>query len=213
MDATVSISLVGVGGQGILLTSEVLALTAALADWDVKKSEIHGMSQRGGSVISQVRYGRTVHSPIVPEGGSDLLVAFEKLEALRWRPLLKPEGPALVNRLDIVPVTVSSGQQPGVPDTDVALAALYPRLLSVDAQGLAVAVGNVRTANMVLAGALSRLTPFAEEAWRQALSQRVPTRFLDVNLKAFAAGLEALPEAEARAATAPSRGGAVPVGV
>ncbi len=195
MEGTVSISLVGVGGQGILLTSEVLALTASLAGWDVKKSEIHGMSQRGGSVISQVRYGRKVHSPIVPEGGSDVLVAFEKLEALRWRPLLKPDGPALVNSLDIIPVTVSSGQQPGVPDADASLAALYPRLLMVPAQTLAEAAGNVRTANMVLAGALSRLTPFDADAWRQALNERIPARFLDVNLRAFAAGVASLPDA------------------
>ena len=195
MDKTVSISLVGVGGQGTLLTSEILARTAALAGFDVKKSEIHGMSQRGGSVISQVRYGRRVFSPIIPDGGSDILVAFEKLEALRWRNLLKADGPALVNALDIVPVTVSSGQQPAVADADAQLRSLYPKLVLVDAQALAVEVGNVRTANMVLAGALSRLTEFDDALWRQALKARLPAKLLDVNLRAFDAGIHA---AEAR---------------
>lgn len=192
MDGTVSISLVGVGGQGILLTSEILARTAALASLDVKKSEVHGMSQRGGSVISQVRYGRHVHSPIIADGASDVLVAFERMEALRWRPLLKPDGRAIVNTLDIIPVTVSSGQQPAVVDEDAKLKALYPRLVQIDAQALAVEVGNVRTANMVLAGALSRLTSFDDALWRTALKARLPAKLLEVNLRAFDAGIRAV---------------------
>jgi indolepyruvate ferredoxin oxidoreductase beta subunit len=191
MDKTTSISLVGVGGQGTLLTSEILARTAALAGLDVKKSEIHGMSQRGGSVISQVRFGRHVYSPIVPDGGSDILVSFERLEALRWRSLLKPDGSALVNAMDIVPVTVSSGLQPAVADEESKLRALYPKLLLIDAQALAVEVGNIRTANMVLAGALSRLTSFDDALWRQALKARLPAKLLDINLKAFDAGIRA----------------------
>ncbi len=191
MDPIVSISLVGVGGQGILLTSDILARTALAAGWEVKRSEVHGMSQRGGSVISQVRYGPKVHSPVIPEGGSDLLVAFERLEALRWRPLLKPDGRALVNVFDIVPITVSSGQHPGLPDLDARLGRLYPRLLRIEAQALAVEAGNARTANLVLAGALSTLLPFPDEEWRQAIRARLPAKLLDVNLRAFDAGVRA----------------------
>ncbi len=185
---TMNVSLVGVGGQGILLTSEIFSRVAALAGLDVKKSEIHGMAQRGGSVISQVRFGPTVHSPIIPEGGSDLLVAFEKTEALRWRPLLKPGGQALVNMQEILPVTVSSGLQPKVSDPDGQLQRLYPNLIVVDAAALASGVGNLRTANLVMAGALSQLTPFEPALWHEAMRARIPAKLIDVNIKAFDAG-------------------------
>jgi len=190
MKQATSISLVGVGGQGILLASEILARTAMLAGHDVKKTEVHGMSQRGGSVISQVRYGQDVASPIISEGCSDILVAFEKLEALRWRCLLKSGGPALVNQLDIIPVTVSSGLQSAVADTDAQLEALFPDLHLVDAQTLAKEAGNLRTANIVLTGALARLMQFETTLWRQALEERLPSRLLEVNLRAFEAGYQ-----------------------
>lgn len=184
-----SVSLVGVGGQGILLTSEILSRTAALAGFDVKKSEIHGMAQRGGSVISQVRFGDTVFSPIIPDGGSDVLVAFEKTEALRWRHLLKAGGRVLVNAQEILSVTVSSGQQPGVVDPDSRLRQQYgDSLLLLDAAAMAQQVGNPRTANLVIAGALSRLTPFDPALWHQAMRSRIPAKLLAVNLKAFDAG-------------------------
>jgi len=187
---TFSISLVGVGGQGTLLTSDILARTAAIAGMDVKKSEVHGMAQRGGSVISQVRFGTKVCSPIVAEGASDILVAFEKLEAVRWRSLLKEGGTALVNALDLIPVTVSSGQQQAFPETEAALRSLYPRLTLIDAQGIAEKLGNARASNIVLCGALARITPFAKEHWIQALRDRLPEKMLDVNLAAFEAGYQ-----------------------
>lgn len=192
MNTVINVSLVGVGGQGILLTSEVLARTAALAGLDVKKSEVHGMAQRGGSVISQVRFGARVYSPIVPDGGTDVLVAFERLEALRWRPLLAPEGRAVINTQDLAPVTVSSGQQPGVADMDERIRTLYPGALLVDAAGLAARLGQVRATNMVLAGALSRFLPFDLSTWRSAMQARVPAKLLDLNLRAFDAGREAV---------------------
>jgi indolepyruvate ferredoxin oxidoreductase beta subunit len=188
MMKTVNVSLVGVGGQGILLTSDILAKTAALAGLDVKKSEIHGMAQRGGSVISQVRFGEKVYSPIIQDGASDLLVAFERLEALRWRHLLAPGGQALINTLDMVPVTVSSGQQPGVPDLGERLRAEYPAAKSVDALAIAERLGNTRVMNMVVAGALSTLTPFDAAVWERALRERIPAKLLDANLRAFEAG-------------------------
>jgi indolepyruvate ferredoxin oxidoreductase beta subunit len=191
MNTVINVSLVGVGGQGILLTSEVLARAAALAGLDVKKSEVHGMAQRGGSVISQVRFGTRVHSPIIPDGQSDILVAFERLEALRWRHLLAPDGRVLINRQDLTPVSVSSGQQPALADMEERLQALYPAAISVDAVGLASGLGQVRTANMVLAGALSRLTPLDVAFWHAAMQARIPAKLLDLNLRAFAAGREA----------------------
>lgn len=189
---TMNVSLVGVGGQGILLTSDILAKTAALAGLDVKKSEIHGMAQRGGSVISQVRFGEKVFSPIIPDGASDLLVSFERLEALRWRHLLAPDGKVLINDMNMTPVTVSSGQQPAVTDLDARLKAEYPGALYVDAMALAEKVGNTRAMNMVIAGALSTLTPFGPEVWERAIRERVPGKLLEMNVKAFESGRKAV---------------------
>lgn len=191
LDRPFNVSLVGVGGQGTLLTSDVLALAAMHAGLDVKKSEIHGMSQRGGSVVSQVRFGPKIHSPIVPDGQSDVLVSFERTEALRWAHLARPGAKILVNDMERVPVTVSSGLVPPAKDVDKRLAA-YPGLLLIDANPLAVRAGNLRAANVVLVGALSNLVPFDESHWQSALRERIPAKLLDVNLRAFALGREAL---------------------
>ena len=191
--ATTNINLVGVGGQGILLTADVLARTAAEAGLDVKKTEIHGMSQRGGSVSSQVRFGGAVLSPIVPAGEADVLVAFDEVEAIRAFPSLRPAGKALVDRCYLVPVTVSSGQMPPPDDPSATLDRLFAgRLFRVDSRKLAAEAGNARTANMAIAGALSRLLPFPEDAWIAALRGRIPAKLLDVNLKAFSLGRAAL---------------------
>ena len=192
LDRLFNVSLVGVGGQGILLTSDVLALAAMHAGLDVKKSEIHSMSQRGGSVISQVRFGAKVHSPIIPDGQSDVLVSFERTEALRWAHLAKPGAKILVNDMERIPVTVSSGLQPPARDVEKRLAA-YPGLILLDANPLAVQAGNLRTANVVLMGALSKLVPFDEHHWQAALRERIPAKLLDVNLRAFALGRAAVP--------------------
>lgn len=191
LDRLFNVSLVGVGGQGILLTSDVLALAAMHAGLDVKKSEIHGMSQRGGSVISQVRFGTRVHSPIIPDGQSDVLVSFERTEALRYAHLAKPGATILVNDMDRIPVTVSSGLQTAVQDADRRLAA-YPGLKLIDANPLAIKAGNLRAANVVLMGALSAFVPFDEEHWQAALRERIPAKLLEVNLRAFAAGRAAV---------------------
>jgi indolepyruvate ferredoxin oxidoreductase, beta subunit len=187
LDHVFNVSLVGVGGQGILLTSDILALAAMHAGFDVKKSEIHGMSQRGGSVISQVRFGTKVYSPIVPEGQSDVLVSFERTEALRWAHLAKPGAKILVNDMERIPVTVSSGLAAPARDVQARLAA-YPGLMRLAANPLAEQAGNIRTANLVVVGALSSLVPFDEEHWLAAIRQRVPAALLDVNLKAFELG-------------------------
>jgi indolepyruvate ferredoxin oxidoreductase beta subunit len=192
---TINVSLVGVGGQGILLTANLLAQTAAIAGMDVKKSEIHGMAQRGGSVISSVRFGTDVHSPIIPEGQSDILVAFDRLEALRWSHFLAKDGKALINNVDLVPVTVSSGLQQPLADFEARLAKAFPDALVVDAPALARQVGNERTMNMVIAGALSVLAPFKESQWQKALEASLTGKkaaLLDVNRQAFALGRAAV---------------------
>lgn len=189
MQTITNVTLVGVGGQGILLTSDILARAAALSGFDVKKSEIHGMSQRGGSVSSQVRFGQAVHSPIIPDAESDVLVAFELLEAIRCFPMLRPTGTAIVDRRDIVPLTVSSGMQPGIEDRDGLVEKLYGgRARIIDASRIATELGNVRAANLVLAGALSRLLPFEVAAWHDAMRSRIKASLLELNLKAFEAG-------------------------
>ena len=189
---TVNVSLVGVGGQGIILTADLLAKTADLAGYDVKKSEIHGMSQRGGSVSSQVRFGSSVASPIIQEGTADVLISFDKLEALRNASILSPSGTAFVNNAYLTPVTVSSGQQPDVADLDERLKGAFKKLVLVDAMKIAQEdVGNPRTMNMVIAGALSAFCPFEEKVWHEALAQLLTgpkAKLLEVNLKAFALG-------------------------
>ena len=191
LDRLFNVSLVGVGGQGILLTSDILALAAMHAGLDVKKSEIHGMSQRGGSVISQVRFGTKVFSPIIPDGESDILVSFERTEALRYAHLAKPGAKILVNDMERIPITVSSGLQPAAQDVDQRLAA-YPGLMLIDANPLAVKAGNIRAANLVLVGALSTLVPFDEHHWQAAMRERIPAKLLDVNLRAFDLGRAAV---------------------
>ena len=188
----VNVSLVGVGGQGIILTADLLAKTAAIAGCDVKKSEIHGMAQRGGSVTSQVRIGPAVASPIIQEGTADVLVSFDKLEAIRNVGILSKGGVALVNDLFLMPVTVSSGQQPAVVDLDGKVRKAFKRLLLIDAMKIATEqVGNARTMNMVVAGALSTLCPFTEAQWFEALAALLTgpkAKLLEVNKKAFLLG-------------------------
>ncbi len=192
---TVNVSLVGVGGQGIILTADILAKTAAIAGLEVKKSEIHGMAQRGGSVSSQVRFGDSVASPIIQDGTSDILVSFDKLEAVRNAHLLAEGGVAIVNDMYLVPVTVSSGQQQDVADLDSRVAAISGLKL-VDAMKIATEeVGNSRTMNMVIAGALSVFTPFAESDWLKAMETMLTgpkAKLLEVNKKAFALGRAAV---------------------
>jgi indolepyruvate ferredoxin oxidoreductase beta subunit len=189
---TVNVSLVGVGGQGIILTADLLAKAAALAGLDVKKSEIHGMAQRGGSVSSQVRFGDKVASPVIQEGKTDILVSFDKLEAVRSAHLLAPDGVAVVNDMYLVPVTVSSGQQPDVAGLDEKVRAAIGNLKLIDAMKIATeGAGNPRTMNMVIAGALSTLCPFAEDVWRKAMAELLAgpkAKLLAVNEKAFALG-------------------------
>ena len=195
MDRTTNFVLVGVGGQGTLLASNILADVGLAAGLDVKKSEVHGMSQRGGSVVSHVRWHpEHVASPLVGLGEADILLAFEKLEALRFVEFLKVGGTAIVNEMVIVPITVSAGtgRYPDDAALDAALAAVSAREIRVPGERLAQEAGNAKAANVVLLGAISRLLDLPEELWWKCLEQRVPKKFLDLNRTAFAAGRAAV---------------------
>ena len=190
-----NVLLTGVGGQGTVLAAKVLAQAAQAKGWQVRTAETIGMAQRGGSVISSVRFGTEVHSPIIPEGQSDILVAFDRLEALRWKHFLAKDGKVLMNNVDLVPVTVSSGLQQPVTDFETRLAKAFPDALVVDAAKIAEEVGNARTMNMVIAGALSALTPFRESQWVKAMEESFTgpkAKLLDLNRKAFDLGRAAV---------------------
>lgn len=185
-----NVLLVGVGGQGILLASEILSEAAMLAGYDVKKSEIHGMSQRGGSVVSHVRYGTQVFSPIVPEGEGDILFGFELMETVRSLPLLKQGGSVIANDLQISPPSVLMGQETYPEGLAERIRTQFPDFLLVDGQHLASDAGNVRAANTVLLGAVSKRLQISEQFWMKALEKMVPAKALDVNQRAFKMGRE-----------------------
>ena len=179
----------GVGGQGILLASELVALVAMEEGYDVKKSEVHGMAQRGGSVVSHVRIGDKVFSPLIEEGTADVILAFEKAEALRWVHYLNPkEGVLIVNDLEIVPPFVSIGLDEYPKDIEKTLKSIAKEAYFVDGIGLARQAGNERTANVALLGVLSNYMPFNEETWIEVIKRRVPPKTIEANLKAFSLG-------------------------
>lgn len=186
--------LVGVGGQGTILASDVLAELGLRLGYDVKKAEVHGMSQRGGSVTSHLRWGPRVFSPIIPPGEADILVAFEKLEAARFIQLLKPDGLALVNDYAIEPLSVQTSGVPYPEDDDlrVRLSSVTEKSYWVKGFEIGETLGNPRSANVVLLGALSALLQFDVSAWNTVLEMRVPAKHLDLNLRAFAAGRSAV---------------------
>ena len=189
MSSTITnILLVGVGGQGILLASEILAETVMLAGYDVKKSEIHGMSQRGGSVVSHVRYGKEVFSPTVPEGEGDILFGFELMETCRYLHLMKPGGKIIANDLKIQPSAVLSGQLAYPADLPEKIRERFPDFLLVDGQHLAAEAGNPRAANTVLLGAVSKRLDIPETFWFKALEKMVPAKALEINRRAFLMG-------------------------
>ena len=183
-----NILLVGVGGQGILLASEILSETFMLAGYDVKKSEIHGMSQRGGSVVSHVRYGEKVFSPTVPEGEGDILFGFELIETVRYLPLLRQGATVVANDFRIPPPAVLMGQESYPENLDEVIARAFPDTLLVDGLKVAIEAGNPKAANTVLLGAVSRKLDIAEEYWMKGLEKMVPRKALDVNVKAFQMG-------------------------
>ncbi len=183
-----NILLVGVGGQGILLASEILAEAFMIAGFDVKKSEIHGMSQRGGSVVSHVRFGKEVFSPVVPEGEGDILFGFELLETSRYLNLLRPGAKIIANNFRIQPPSVLLGQERYPDHLEAAITARFPDFQLVDGLKIATAIGNPRVANTVLLGTVSKHLQLDNSVWQQALQKMVPAKALDLNLRAFESG-------------------------
>jgi indolepyruvate ferredoxin oxidoreductase, beta subunit len=200
MAKNTNILLVGVGGQGTLLAADVVALVGMEIGLDVKKSEVHGMAQRGGSVTSHVRWGERVHSPLIPIGEVDYFIAFERLEALRYVDTLSPEAVALVNDYRISPVGVSSGDgvYPSQEDQDAIYGPFIERVHYVPAIDLAQELGNPRVNNVVMLGALSALLDVPEDVWLNVIHERVPERYIALNERAFAVGREHMRVALAR---------------
>ncbi|AQS60414.1 indolepyruvate oxidoreductase subunit beta [Desulforamulus ferrireducens] len=188
MRKPLNILLVGVGGQGTILATRVLAKAAQDAGYDIKVSEIKGMAQRGGSVVTQVRLGEKVYSPLIAEGSADVILAFEKMEALRWLHYLKPTGHIIVNDQAIAPVPVLTGAATYPADCLTRVQQSVSNTMVVDALTIALECGNPKAANVVLIGMLAKRLPIAKETWLTALKARVPERFIDVNLKAFERG-------------------------
>ena len=182
--------LAGVGGQGILLASDILCQVGMAVGYDVKKTDVHGMAQRGGSVISHVRLAERVFSPVVPVGAADFLLGFEKLEACRWANFLHRDGIAVVND-EAIPTLALASTTP-YPDDHVVLELLHARAAQVHlvaAGTLAAELGNPRVANVILLGALSRfLSEIPVEIWHQAIETRVPPKFRALNHRAFEVG-------------------------
>jgi indolepyruvate ferredoxin oxidoreductase beta subunit len=178
----------GVGGQGVLLTSKVIAEAALLAGLDVKQSEVHGMAQRGGSVLSQVRFGDTVFSPIVSEGEADLLIGFEPLETARYLHFLKDEGVVVYNTRSIGTIGVSIAAEKYPADINTLIKDRVKTVMPFDGTQLAVAAGDKRTLNLVLLGAALPFLPLKESVILKAIKNTVPKKVLEINQKAFAAG-------------------------
>jgi len=192
--SVVTVVLAGVGGQGTILAADVLAKVAAAAGYDVKLSEVHGMAQRGGSVVTTVRFGDKVFAPIADPGTADHLVSFEMLEAARYQHLLRPEGRLLVNTRIIEPLPVLIGTAAMPDDLEFSLA--EERAILIDADALACEAGSPKSANIVLMGALSTGLEFEEVAWRDVVTRRVPPQTVEANLHAFTLGREACMEGE-----------------
>ena len=184
---TKNIMIVGVGGQGTLLTSRILGGLAVLGGYDVKLSEVHGMAQRGGSVVTFVRYGEKVAEPIVEEGQADVLIAFERLEALRYAHFLKPDGALVVNdwRIDPMPVVIGAAEYP--EDILEHLRKEY-KVYAVNATEEAKRLGNARTFNLVVLGIASQHMDFTKEQWYEVIENTVPPKTIEINKQAFEAG-------------------------
>ncbi|MGD2041478.1 MAG: indolepyruvate oxidoreductase subunit beta [Anaerolineae bacterium] len=195
MSQSYSFLLAGVGGQGTILASNVLAEVALVAGFDVKKSEVHGMAQRGGSVNTHVRWDADhVYSPLIGLGEADILLVFERAEALRYAEFLKPGGVAVINRHTIEPITVTSGgaQYPTEADLEATYCKITNECHLVPGTQIAKELGNARAANVVLLGALSTFLDVPPETWLETIGAQVPPKYVDLNRQAFLEGRQAV---------------------
>lgn len=190
MSQIMNVLITGVGGQGTLLTSRIIAQVAVDLGHDVKVTEVHGMAQRGGSVVSEVRYGEKVYSPTIPKGEADVLLAFEKLEAARWLDYLKPDGIVIINDERVDPLPVMSGKMKYPEDIIDSITQFRPKTTVANATQTAIECGNVKAANVVLVGILSKVIGLPPEKVEEAIRKLVPPKALEVNLAAFRRGGE-----------------------
>ena len=186
---TKNLMIVGVGGQGTLLTSRILGGMTKAAGYDVKLSEVHGMAQRGGSVVTFVRYGSEVAEPIVEEGQADVLIAFERLEALRYAHFLKKDGVIIVNDWRIDPITVVTGAA-AYPDNIIENLAKKYKVYSINAMEEAEKIGNVKAFNVIVLGLAAKHMDFDKETWLSVIEKTVPPKTVDINKKAFLLGFD-----------------------
>jgi indolepyruvate ferredoxin oxidoreductase beta subunit len=184
-----SILLVGVGGQGTILASKLLTTGLMEAGYDVKMSEIHGMSQRGGSVSSHVRYGDKVESPVIELGGADMLISFEKMEALRWLNYLKPNGKIVVNNIEMGSMPILSGKA-DYPKNAVEILKKYADTTVIDASSEAEKLGNLKVMNVILLGTIIKLMGLEEINWDKILKDNIKEKLVDINLKALKTGID-----------------------
>lgn len=182
---TRAIMIVGVGGQGTLLASRIIGAVLLEGGYDVKVSEVHGMSQRGGSVVTYVKYGDKVYSPIIEKGEADLILSFEELEAARWLPNLKKGGRLVLNTQRINPMPVITGAAEYPEDITEKLKKTGADITAVDALKIAEEAGSAKAVNVALLGVLSESTDFGEDVWMKAIEKCVPEKALDINKKAF----------------------------
>jgi indolepyruvate ferredoxin oxidoreductase beta subunit len=187
-DDVKSILLAGVGGQGILRASDILCLAFMASGLDVKKSEVHGMAQRGGCVTSHVRYGRKVYSPIAKKGDVDILVSFEKLEALRYLDYLKPQATIIINEEEIYPPSVNLGDAQYPENIYDRVSRHFKTVKMINALDLARKAGNIRAVNTVLLGVLSNFLDLKSDLWEKVLQEAFPSKSLTANLNAFNLG-------------------------
>ena len=183
----VNILAVGVGGQGIIRLSDILADAAFRTGYDIKKSEIHGLSQRGGSVMSHIKWGKKVYTPVIMDGTADFLLALDELEALRYAHIVKPEGIMLVNDFRILPISVIAGNAEYPEDLYGQLSS-YAEVEKIPASKIAKESGNIRASNTVMIGALSRYLDIPEETWHQTIHDSFPEKLRSLNIESFEKG-------------------------
>lgn len=189
---TKNIMIVGVGGQGTLLASKMLGYVLLQQGYDVKVSEVHGMSQRGGSVVTYVRYGKKVYSPVIDKGEADVIISFEKLEAARWLEFLKKDGTIITNTQEVEPMPVIMGAAAYPENLIEKMQAAGAKVDAKDFLSIAQEAGSAKAVNIALMGRLSTYFPeISDEQWQDAIEKIVPPKFLDLNKKAFEAGRNA----------------------
>jgi indolepyruvate ferredoxin oxidoreductase beta subunit len=182
--------LAGVGGQGILLASSLVSDAARRSGMDIKNNEVHGMAQRGGSVVAQIRFGDEVHSPLIKKGSADFLLTLEIVEAIRYADYLQPDGLALVSTQRIIPITVSAGPFTYPDDPEGLIRKRFKHYILCPCLDIARDLGEPRAANVVMVGLLSRFLPFEEQIWEKVLEENIKPRYMDINRRAFQTGRE-----------------------